>query len=148
MQRSAKPPHAAVHVMDRGREHEPCQHRKERISDPAMQWWHRAGKHRSSTCRQATSLDEIVPQAELLEKRGDLPEIVAVVCITHDDIPASRGCNPAHERSTIPSSGNVDDPCTHSGRDFAGAVGAAVISHDEFARNLLLLEHPLSFQET
>jgi len=54
-------------------------------------------------------------------------EVVTVVAVAHDDIPAARGLDAANQRRAITARRDIDDTCTAPNGDLLRAVGAAVI---------------------
>ena len=45
---------------------------------------------------KAASLDQIVTFSQFIEKSGNLRKVVAIVRVSHDDEPATRGCDASH----------------------------------------------------
>ena len=141
-------PHAAVNVTDGKLEHHSGQAREKRVSQPAMKEGHGAGHDPPAAAGQAATLYQVVARPQLFDELGDFAKIVAVVGVAHDD-EATSGCrDPRHQRISVASFRHVDHPGAPSLGDARGAVLAAIIGHDDFARTSALLEGGLGFADT
>ena len=103
---------------------------------------HRAGQHAPSSRRESAALYEIVAVPHLVDVRGDLEEVVAVVRITHQD-EAAAGCGDAgHQRAPVaPFGSTCDDARSRSSGDLRGAVAAAVVGDHHLACEMSVLRH-------
>ena len=60
---------------------------------------------------EAIAHDQLVALPQLVDERPEIGEVVAVVGVAHDHVPASGRLNPAHQRTTVASGGHADDAC-------------------------------------
>ena len=74
------------------------------------------------------------PSRQLLQQPRRLQEIVAVVGVAHNDVPAARRADPAHERAPVAPLRDCRHPCAHLRGDLLRPVGTAVICHNDLAR--------------
>src|SRR5258708_37259890 len=73
-----------------------------------------------------------VPQ--LLDEARDVPEIVAVISVPHYHVFAARAGDSSHKSVAISLGSHIYNPCPHSLRNLDRAVGAAIVSHNNFSR--------------
>jgi len=71
--------------------------------------------------------------SQLLDETRNVPKIIAVVGVGHNDIDAACSLNPALERVPIPALLNLHQFCSRRPGDFGRAIGRSVISDNDFA---------------
>src|SRR5712664_3155153 len=103
-----------------------------------MQERHRSRFDRSVPRGKTTALDQIVPFPQLIEKPWNLRKIVAVVGVSHNNEPAAGRRDSAHECVAVTSFGNGDHAGAQLLGDLNGAVGAAVVCHNDLSFDLML----------
>src|SRR4029450_1834349 len=114
----------------------------------AMEKRHGARHHGPAAGRESAALDEIVSFAELLEEPADLEEVVGVVGVAHDHIPAARRGDTPDQRVAIAFGRHADDPDAGVPGALARPVGRAVVGDDDLAIDPVLAEGTLSFIQT
>jgi hypothetical protein len=67
--------HPAVEVWNRDTEDQAAEERENRVAEPRMKRWHRAG---FDAAPEARADDQVVALLEFPDERGDSPEIVAI----------------------------------------------------------------------
>src|SRR4029077_11106043 len=85
---------------------------------------------------KAVAHDEVGSLAQLVEKTWDVPEVVAVVSISHQNVLSCSSRNPSHERISISLGLYMDHTGTEPFRDFDRTVGASVVRNDDLSGNL------------
>src|SRR5919106_6152982 len=109
-----KSPHSAKH----GIAEIPVQKRHGTGLDPAL---------------ETVSHNQVVPLTQLCHKARNVKEVVAIVGISHDHVPATSRSNATDQRIPVPSRGDLHKPRPLSERNSLRAVGAAVIGNDDLA---------------
>src|SRR5438067_2536309 len=79
---------------------QPANTRQYRIPQILVQWWHGTGKNSST---EAIPHYQIIAGTQFLQKTRDVPEIITIVSIPHDDVLAAGSRNSAHESTAISS---------------------------------------------
>ena len=76
---------------------------------------------------------QLRPGAQGVDERIEGREVVAVVGVAHDDVPAAGGMDPAEQRAAVPGFGDGHDAGAGGSGDLRRAVGAAVVGHQHLA---------------
>jgi hypothetical protein len=114
-------------------EEEPSEARERWISEVLMQRRHRALLNASA---EAVAHDEVRAPAQLLHEARDVAKIVAVVGIPHNDELAARSCDSAHQGVAVSLGLDADNAGSELLGDFDRTVGAAVVGHNDLARDV------------
>src|SRR5262249_17451428 len=122
--------HAAVHIVDVRPEHVANEKRKERIAKPPMEQRHRAWHHPAASGRKPATLNQVEAFPKLVHELGDLPKIVAIVGVPHDDELPPRSRYASHERIAVTLLRHGNDAGPQPGGNGLRAVGTAIVGHD------------------
>src|SRR3954451_16098830 len=98
-----------------------------------MEWRHRPRQDDTSARRQATTLDKLVAFTEARHELRNLAEIIAVVGIAHYDVAAGRLGKARHQGVAVTPLRHRHHPGPVPPGDLGGAVGTAVVGHDDLA---------------
>ena len=113
---------------------------QKRITKISVHRWHRA---RDDAAAKAVPHNQIVACAKLFDERRQSRKVVAFVRVSHDDIFAFRCVNTCRERRPVPTSANGYNSSVHALGDVNGAVCAAIIDNNNFARDAMLFQEKL-----
>src|ERR1700680_2446640 len=107
------------------------------VPEILVQPWHGS---RLDPTLEAVAHYEIVALSQFFKQPRDIPEIITAIGVSHDDVLAARSINPVHKRIAVATCLDVYDPSSHPKRDFGRSVTTAVIGHDNFTANLIILD--------
>jgi hypothetical protein len=79
------------------------------------------------------------------DKLWDFEEVVTVVGVPHDDVPATRGLDPSHQRAAVAFGRDGHDSGTQAPSDLQAAIGAAVVGDYDLASDPRFAHRPLGF---
>lgn len=116
---------------------------EDRIADVAVMPRHRPGL---DTAAEAIPHHQFVPVAKPLDEGFESGEIVGVIGIAHDDEFPLGGIDAGLERAAISTPGSVDDAGTLGSGEVLRAIGAAVVSDNDFAANSQLQAYARPFR--
>src|SRR5262245_11932517 len=100
---------------------------------------HGSRLHNPSARGEATPLHNVESFTQFLDEFWSLQEIIAVICIAHDDELSPRGRDATHEGTAIPSLSYIDDAGSKLLGDRLTSIGASVIGNDDFSVYLLFI---------
>ena len=137
-----------MEVVRRTFEKQATQKGQQRIADPAMLPRHGAF-HDPAVCPwHPATHHQFVTGCELLHKRGDIAEIIAVVGVADDDPLTERRADAAAQRMAVTSLANIDNTCSRAARDFLRAIGASVVGNHYLASDRKLVQGVPSLSNT
>src|SRR6185437_7884282 len=90
---------------------------KHRVAPDPVQHRHRAWLDDAAARLETAALHELVSFAEFGQEAGYLGEVIAVVCIAHEDVPSPRRGNAAHQGTAVALFCDRDDACAETRGD-------------------------------
>src|SRR5204862_5368149 len=79
------------------------------------------------TAAETVAQNEIISSSQFFQKRKNITEVVAIICISHDHIPSARRLNACRQRVSISLRVNRDDAGPKGESDIWRTVSAAIV---------------------
>ena len=132
---------AAVEITHGRAEKQPSDARQHRVAQVPVQGRHGA---RLNAAPEAVAHHQVAAFSQLLDERHEIGEVVAVVGVAHDDVPAAGGGDGPHERGAIAAYRDVDNARARTPGDLLRAIRAAVVADHDLAGDVVLPSPPRS----
>ena len=124
----AKAAHAAMKITARSTKEHPANRREHRIAKVTVQRRHRI---RFDAAHEAVTHHQIGACSQLLKKRGNVAEVVAIIGIGHDHEAALSRGHSASQGAAVSLGLDLNDSRSTISRNLLRAVGRAIIHQDD-----------------
>src|SRR5207249_653914 len=138
--RPVQPAHVAVQIAYGAMEKEPLEPRESRRAHVAVQGGHGPLPELAA---ETVSHDELVSLSELVQEGREIAEVVAVVGISDDEVPASCDRDTTHHRAAVAPPSDAHHPSAEACGDVLGSVGAPVVGDDDLTGHAQILQGPM-----